>query len=302
MSLSLSFCLLLPLPPAFLSAIHSESDSLALQNLLLHIPLLHPGNNDAREEYLKLLPKVLLGSGDDTEYLYKCRQLLSLALVHPAFPHADREKLTFWLARLDDKCRSVSCERAGGSNTLGPHHSPQSYGQYAASSSTLPHSSPRRIYQLNTGPADDGGHNSRSGTLNGSNRIYISMPSGPTPLNGFDSMGEIDTYPYDDDEEPQKAFTLTTGPPPEHCHTPVGYDDYVKRHRKAALSLPVHRSTSTCSLPTSLDDNSTPIFWKDGMKSMSHIHVHTYLYLIQVLYWFLSDTCYNQSHPVLLTR
>ncbi|XP_041379561.1 protein Smaug homolog 1-like [Gigantopelta aegis] len=89
--------------PAFLSAIHSEPDNLALQQLLSHIPLLHQENNKAREEYLKLLPKVLFGSIEDSDYLYQCRQIISLALVHPAFPHEDREKLKFWLSRLEEK-------------------------------------------------------------------------------------------------------------------------------------------------------------------------------------------------------
>jgi len=79
----------------------------ALTQLLAHLPLLNPGNAEARREYMTLLPKVLLSSIEELDYLDQCRQLLSLALVHPAFPHDDREALTFWLFRLDEKIRNI---------------------------------------------------------------------------------------------------------------------------------------------------------------------------------------------------
>ena len=52
---------------------------------------------------MRLLPKVLLCSSEQPDYLDQCRQLLSLALVHPAFPTEDREALTYWLSRLNGK-------------------------------------------------------------------------------------------------------------------------------------------------------------------------------------------------------
>ena len=78
-----------------------------MTQLLTHLPLLNPGSPEARKEYMKLLPKVLLGSSEELEYLDKCRQLLSLALVHPVFPHEDREALTYWLAKLDEKHKNI---------------------------------------------------------------------------------------------------------------------------------------------------------------------------------------------------
>jgi len=92
----------------------------ALTQLLAHLPLLNPGNAEARREYMTLLPKVLLSSIEELDYLDQCRQLLSLALVHPAFPHDDREALTFWLFRLDEKIRNIM-----GEETIPPtaaHH------------------------------------------------------------------------------------------------------------------------------------------------------------------------------------
>ena len=265
------------LPPAFLSAIHSKQDSIALSHLLSHILLLHPGNDQAREEYLKLLPKVLFGSAEDPEYLYQCRQLLSLALVHPAFPHQDREKLTFWLSRLDDKCRNIA-EKNGLAGGVGnTHHRSATlpiqthhHSSGTLHSSTLHSSSPpRRIYQLRTESCDDiinvgGSHR------NGSNRIYINVhqsnPIGST--HEFDALGEIDTHPYFDDDEElvSKGFTYSNHVQEQHCSTPNGYDEYMKRVRNKSLSLPANRAPSACSLPATLDEKTAPIFWKPGMK------------------------------------
>lgn len=288
---------------AFLSAIHSEPDNLALQQLLSHIPLLHPGNNKAREEYLKLLPKVLFGSIEDSDYLYQCRQLISLALVHPAFPHEDREKLKFWLSRLEERCRNIA-ER-NGTLTHQPYHQLRSM--------TLPSSPPRRIYQLHTGHSDD--------LTSRKDRIYITLPPGSSQnlqfVDGFDGLGEVDTYPsFEDDDEPiQKAFTLSSGqslfttlPLQEHCSTPNGYDDY-KRMKNKSLSLPNNRAPSACSLPASFDDQ-IPFLWKPGMKGKDRL-VMSIVYLLCVLSTYSNNCvyivgclcswyCYDMMKPLLV--
>lgn len=82
---------------------HKQTEEQALALLLTHLPLLHLGNSDARKEYMKLLPKVLLSSSKTQRYFDQCRQLLSLALVHPAFPPEDKKALNFWLEKLDGK-------------------------------------------------------------------------------------------------------------------------------------------------------------------------------------------------------
>ena len=253
---------------------------MALSNILSNILLLRPGNDQAREEYLKLLPKVLFGSAEDSEYLYQCRLLLSLALVHPAFCQ-DREKLAFWLSRLDDKSRSI----AEKNRVLGSiahhrsatlpiqthHHSSGALhsSTLQSSSSTLQSSSspPRRIYQLRTESCDDiinvGPHR------NGANRIYINLHQ-PNPIGSmheFDTLGEIDTHPlFDDDEDFVKGFTYSNQVQETHCSTPNGYDDYMKKVKNKSLSLPSNRASSACSLPASFDKKPARIFWKPGMK------------------------------------
>lgn len=95
----------------FLRSLCHESKEIAVQQLLLHLPLLHPGNDEARHEYLKLLPKILSHSLEYSIHEEECRQLLSLALVHPAFVPEERNSLTWWLGLLDDKGEKMRVEK-----------------------------------------------------------------------------------------------------------------------------------------------------------------------------------------------
>lgn len=87
----------------YLKSLYVDSEEEALEQLLAHLPLLRPGNSEGKEEYLTLLPKVLLGSSEESTYMDQCKQLLSLSLVHPGFNQEDRAKLSYWLARLHEK-------------------------------------------------------------------------------------------------------------------------------------------------------------------------------------------------------
>ena len=87
----------------FLSSLCSQSKDDVVKQLLVHLPLLQPGNHLARQEYLNILPKVLSHSHEHSIHEEECRQLLSLALVHPAFPPNERNKLQQWLQILDEK-------------------------------------------------------------------------------------------------------------------------------------------------------------------------------------------------------
>ena len=138
---------------------------------------------------MKLLPKVMLSSGKELDYLDhchyvdQCRQLLSLALVHPAFPHDDREALTFWLTQLDTKQKSAPVER----------QTPSSYPPAPA-----PHMPPvpPRIRQIETN--DD----VRLSPTNG--RIYI---EGDLNHSLPPEMLSSSSDPYTaDDKEVQRVF------------------------------------------------------------------------------------------------
>ncbi len=264
---------------AFLSSLHNETEEVALKYLLSHILLLHPGNSEARSEYLKLLTKILFSS-EDEEYLYQCRQLLSLALIHPAFPHEEREKINFWLTRLEEKRRKIM-EKSLGEHVNGYKHNPYVNLQVQSlPRNSSPQSSPlKKIYQMHTSSSID--ENNKSNTLNGS-RIYITLPqpSNGLPTSGFetfDPMGEVNTYPSDSDYDfVQKGFTsynnsATLSHLTEHCITPDSFKEYVVRSRnnKKSVTLPLQRPSSVCSLPATMDDQSDPAgFLKAGMKGL----------------------------------
>lgn len=105
---------------AFLQSLNNRTEEEALSQLLSHLLLLNPGNSEARAEYMKLLPKVMPGLSEEMEYRDMCRQLLSLAMVHPAFPHEDREALTYWLSQLDSKHKNMAPSPSLSSTTQQP--------------------------------------------------------------------------------------------------------------------------------------------------------------------------------------
>lgn len=80
-----------------------ESKDKVISLLLTHLPLLKPGNIDAKVEYMKLLPKILAHSIEHNQHIEESRQLLSYALIHPATSLEDRSALAMWLNHLEDR-------------------------------------------------------------------------------------------------------------------------------------------------------------------------------------------------------
>lgn len=82
--------------------------------LLTHLPLLKPGNIEAKVEYMKLLPKILAHSIEHNQHIEESRQLLSYALIHPATSLEDRSALAMWLNHLEDRTSSSSSSSSSG--------------------------------------------------------------------------------------------------------------------------------------------------------------------------------------------
>ncbi|KAM5130005.1 LOW QUALITY PROTEIN: protein Smaug homolog 1 [Mantella aurantiaca] len=80
-----------------------ESKDTVISQLLTHLPLLKPGNMEAKVEYMKLLPKLLAHSIEHNQHIEESRQLLSYALIHPATSLDDRSALAMWLNHLEDR-------------------------------------------------------------------------------------------------------------------------------------------------------------------------------------------------------
>ncbi|KYO30135.1 protein Smaug homolog 2 isoform X2 [Alligator mississippiensis] len=88
---------------AVVSQWHQEPKDKVISLLLTHLPLLQPGNMDAKTEYMKLLQKVLAYSIESNLFIEESRQLLSYALIHPATTLDDRNSLALWLGHLEDR-------------------------------------------------------------------------------------------------------------------------------------------------------------------------------------------------------
>ena len=97
-----------PLVPsaAIVSQWQQESKEKVVSLLLSHLPLLQPGNTEAKSEYMRLLQKVLAYSIESNAFIEESRQLLSYALIHPATTLEDRNALALWLSHLEDRLAS----------------------------------------------------------------------------------------------------------------------------------------------------------------------------------------------------
>ncbi|XP_044292026.1 protein Smaug homolog 1 isoform X1 [Varanus komodoensis] len=89
--------------PGIINQWQQESKDKVISLLLTHLPLLKPGNIEAKVEYMKLLPKILAHSIEHNQHIEESRQLLSYALIHPATSLEDRTALAMWLNHLEDR-------------------------------------------------------------------------------------------------------------------------------------------------------------------------------------------------------
>ncbi|XP_038124872.1 protein Smaug homolog 1 isoform X1 [Cyprinodon tularosa] len=122
--------------PVLISQWQSEPKERIISLVLTHLPLLKPGNTEAKSEYMRLLPRILAHTIEHGHHLEESRQLLSYALIHPATSLDDRSALALWLNHLEERAaaRGDSLERPPPAS--GPHHH-QSTPSSTLSSSSL---------------------------------------------------------------------------------------------------------------------------------------------------------------------
>uniref|UniRef100_A0A3B3I865 Protein Smaug homolog 1 n=1 Tax=Oryzias latipes TaxID=8090 RepID=A0A3B3I865_ORYLA len=125
--------------PATISQWQGEPKERVISLVLAHLPLLKPGNTEAKGEYMRLLPRILAHTIEHGHHLEESRQLLSYALIHPATSLEDRAALALWLNHLEERAaaRGDSLERPP---PAGPHHHHHHHHQ-STPPSTLPSSS-----------------------------------------------------------------------------------------------------------------------------------------------------------------
>ena len=182
---------------------------------------------------MKLLPKVMLGSSEELDYLDQCRQLLSLALVHPAFPQDDREALTFWFSQLDRKQRNIVDRKIP---------SPTS-----------------RIYQIKSTPEE-------------SNWTIGGGPSSVINIKGeLRAVGESDGFSDDElksNSLPAGQSLYNTPSAIEEPHS--SFEEYVMANiGKGIGNMAPHSHGTAPSVITSTEELTE---WKEGMKGIISSH------------------------------
>ncbi|XP_033972163.1 protein Smaug homolog 1 isoform X4 [Trematomus bernacchii] len=196
--------------PGVISQWQGESKERVISLVLTHLPLLKPGNVEAKGEYMRLLPRILAHTIEHGRHLEESRQLLSYALIHPATSLEDRSALALWLNHLEERAaaRGDSLERPPPS---GPHHhhhqsTPPSTLSSTGSSSSTNTSSSGNLYSLHHHQrygSDDrlngwqssrdsglggGWHQQQQGCENGHLLLYPSS-SVPTTINTVGTGG-----------------------------------------------------------------------------------------------------------------
>uniref|UniRef100_A0A3Q2XLW4 Protein Smaug homolog 1 n=1 Tax=Hippocampus comes TaxID=109280 RepID=A0A3Q2XLW4_HIPCM len=117
--------------PEVISQWQSEPKERVISLVLTHLPLLKPGNVEAKGEYMRLLPRILAHTIEHGRHLEESRQLLSYALIHPATSLEDRAALALWLNHLEERAAATgdSLERpSSSSGNLYALHQHQRYG------------------------------------------------------------------------------------------------------------------------------------------------------------------------------
>uniref|UniRef100_A0A8D3A3C7 Protein Smaug homolog 1 n=1 Tax=Scophthalmus maximus TaxID=52904 RepID=A0A8D3A3C7_SCOMX len=202
--------------PGVISQWQGEPKERVISLVLTHLPLLKPGNVEAKGEYMRLLPRILAHTIEHGHHLEESRQLLSYALIHPATSLEDRAALALWLNHLEERAaaRGDSLERPP---PAGPHHHhhhhhhhqstpPSTLSSSGSSSSSTNTSSSGNLYSLHHHQrygSDDrlngwqssresglggGWHQQQQGCENGHLLLYPSS-SVPTTINTVGTGG-----------------------------------------------------------------------------------------------------------------
>ncbi|XP_030233999.1 protein Smaug homolog 1 isoform X3 [Gadus morhua] len=165
--------------PVVISQWQSEPRELVISLVLTHLPLLKPGNTEAKTEYMRLLPRILAQTIEHGRHLEESRQLLSYALIHPATSLEDRSALALWLNHLEERAaaRGDSLERPPpGAGGLSLHH--QAHSAAAAAAAHHQHHAPPHQHTTPPSTLSSSGSSSSSSSSVTNNTASLSSSLG----------------------------------------------------------------------------------------------------------------------------
>ncbi|XP_017577102.1 protein Smaug homolog 1 isoform X1 [Pygocentrus nattereri] len=205
--------------PVVISQWQAEPKERLISLVLTHLPLLKPGNVEAKGEYMRLLPKILTHTIEFGRHLEESRQLLSYALIHPATSLEDRAELALWLNHLEERAASRgagdSLERVSSSS----HHGSQSQHLYPQ------HQRYGSDDRLNgwQGSRDSGlGWQTQQGCENGHLPLYPSS-SVPSTINTVGTGSGTNSIMPGGQHSPLKRSVSLTPPMSGPSNPPLGH-------------------------------------------------------------------------------
>ncbi|XP_039448567.1 protein Smaug [Culex pipiens pallens] len=85
---------------------HQESKKDILNDMLVYLPLLKPGNDDVKSVYMSLIPAAVEDACQRAVPTELVQHILSYLLIHPAVNNDDRRSLSYWLRHLEEHIAS----------------------------------------------------------------------------------------------------------------------------------------------------------------------------------------------------
>ncbi|KAG9336706.1 hypothetical protein JZ751_003054, partial [Albula glossodonta] len=213
----------------FISQWQGEPKERVISLVLTHLPLLKPGNVDAKGEYMRLLPKILAHTIEHGRHLEESRQLLSYALIHPATSQEDRSALALWLNHLEERAAARGGgggSGGGGSDSLEraptPHHHQHSHiyphhQRYGSDDRLNGWQSSR-----DSGSLGSGGWHHQQGCENGHLSLYPSS-SVPSTINTVGTGSGTNTILPGGQHSPLKRSVSLTPPMSGSSSQPLGH-------------------------------------------------------------------------------
>ncbi|XP_072031355.1 protein Smaug homolog 1-like isoform X1 [Amphiura filiformis] len=267
--------------PAYLSSLCNESIESAVSQLLNHLPFLTPGSNDAKAEYLSLIPKILTHSVEKGLHLEDSRQLLSYLLIHPALTNEERSSLAWWLGRLEEQTNAIG--PYGTKPLLDPSPMPSPFpgdglpsrnglgskpngwrNAHHKSRDSYNESTSSMLNQLSTGPPLP--HQPLTYTLSAPPAVNVTGPSND-PIG---STAGLNLPPHHRSRRsnsltpPDSSSALSFSPQPYGLDWPSSPEDLEIRGNRS-LSLPNEHAPLSPQSSTASSNSSTETHPEDGM-------------------------------------
>ncbi|KAL4656253.1 hypothetical protein GN956_G5671 [Arapaima gigas] len=203
--------------PVVIGQWQNEPKERVISLVLTHLPLLKPGNAEAKGEYMHLLPKILAHTIEHGRHLEESRQLLSYALIHPATSLEDRAALALWLNHLEER---AAARGAGDSLERAPtphHQHPHLYSQHQRYGSD-----DRLNGWQSTRDSSLGGWHHQQNTENGHLSLYPAS-SVPTTINTVGTGSGTSTILPGGQHTPLKRSVSLTPPMSGPAGQPLGH-------------------------------------------------------------------------------